>query len=254
MPAQITVLYDPGHQSAPLVLGVLQQITVELNAQLADAPPALALAPEAIDAREFRRIDYMLPGVLAMALMQLGLMVTAVQAVIQRERQILRRIGLAPVSRLTMITADVGFRLTIGVGELVIIAVLGWIVYGVPVRFEHTLPVLGLVLLGGAVFLVLGYVLAALARTEESIHAIIALPNALMMMLSGILFPIEDMPGWVQPIAGLLPITFLGDALRHQMIGLGSRYGLATDVAVLVGWLIVCTVLAVRWFKWEPQT
>jgi ABC-2 type transport system permease protein len=59
------------------------------------------------------------------------------------------------------------------------------------------------------------------------------------------------MPAWIQPVAHLLPLTYLADALRQIMVGATPTYPLALDVAVLGGWLVVCTLLAVRLFKWD---
>jgi ABC-2 type transport system permease protein len=71
------------------------------------------------------------------------------------------------------------------------------------------------------------------------------------MFLSGIFFPIAFMPGWLRPVAAFLPLTYLGDALRHIMVG-GTAYApLYVDVLVLGGWLRVTFLIAGRYFRWQ---
>jgi ABC-2 type transport system permease protein len=72
-----------------------------------------------------------------------------------------------------------------------------------------------------------------------------------MMFLSGIFFPVDLVPGWLKPVVSLLPLTYLADALRQIMVGATPAYSLSFDFAVLGGWLLVCGLLAVRFFKWE---
>ena len=71
------------------------------------------------------------------------------------------------------------------------------------------------------------------------------------MFLSGIFFPIAFMPAWLQPVAAFLPLTYLGDALRQVMVGGAAYAPLCVDVLVLAGWLVVCFLIAARFFRWQ---
>jgi ABC-2 type transport system permease protein len=117
----------------------------------------------------------------------------------------------------------------------------------------NVLGILGVVLLGATMFITLGYLISGFAKTEEAVQGIISLPNFIFMFLSGIFFPIEVMPGWIRPVVDVIPLTYLGDALRATMIGAGSNFSMARNVIVLSAWLGICAVLAVRFFRWEPQ-
>ncbi len=72
-----------------------------------------------------------------------------------------------------------------------------------------------------------------------------------LMFLSGIFFPLELMPSWLQTVAALLPLTYLGDALRQVMVGGSPFVPLATSVAVLSIWLVACLAISSRYFKWQ---
>ena len=106
-------------------------------------------------------------------------------------------------------------------------------------------------LLGALMFVALGYLISGLARTQDSVTGITQLLNFPMMFLSGVFFPVDLVPAWIRPVVSILPLTYLADALRQIMVGATPAYGLPVDFAVLGGWLLVCALLAVRFFKWE---
>ena len=76
--------------------------------------------------------------------------------------------------------------------------------------------------LGAVSFLALGYVLASFTKTEEAANGMTQVVQFPMMFLSGVFFPIEAMPQFLQSIARLIPLTYLADALRQVMVG-GTR-------------------------------
>ena len=88
-------------------------------------------------------------------------------------------------------------------------------------------------------------------RTEEAANGIVQVIQFPMMFLSGVFFPIEIMPSILRPVAAILPLTYLGDALRQVMVNGSAFAPLAVDLAVLGGWLVVCLAIAARSFRWE---
>ena len=107
------------------------------------------------------------------------------------------------------------------------------------------------VALGAVSFLALGYVLASFTRTEEAANGITQVVQFPMMFLSGVFFPIEAMPQFLQSIARLIPLTYLADALRQVMVGGTAFAPLWVCAAVLLGWLVVCFAIASRKFRWQ---
>lgn len=249
----VAVYYDPGHQNAPLILSAVQDVIAGMNAQITGVSPPLVMQPQTFSADEFRRIDYMLPGILSMGLMQLGLFATAPLLVSLRERHVLRRMSVTPLRRTTLLAAQIAFRLIIAVLQMAVLVIIGILMYGMRVNLAHLPGIIGFTMLGGSVFVALSYLLAAFARTEEAVQGLVGLPNLLFMMLSGIFFPVENMPGWARPLVDAVPLTYLADALRQLIVDAPPLYSLPTDAAVLIAWLVICGALAVRYFRWEPQ-
>ena len=108
-----------------------------------------------------------------------------------------------------------------------------------------------LVVLGALMFTSLGYVVASFVPTEETANMVTSILQFPLMFLSGIFFPLELMPQWLRTIAALLPLTYLGDALRQVMVGGTPFVPIAVSVVVLTGWLIGCFAISARYFRWQ---
>ena len=72
-----------------------------------------------------------------------------------------------------------------------------------------------------------------------------------MLFLSGIFFPVDTGPRFIQPIVRAMPLTYLGDAIRQTTVQATALNPLLVDAAVLAGWLVVSFALSVRLFRWE---
>lgn len=229
---------------------VLDQVLAELEARAGGAQRRLALIEKPIQARNFRPIDFTVPGVLGMTIMQLGLFGVAAHLLSLRERKVLRRLWAAPVPRTVFVSALVTQRVVLALLQGAIILTLGHLVFSVPI-LGNRLVLLGVLILGALTFVALGYFLAALARTQESGIAFLQAVNFPMMFLSGIFWPVEWMPGFLRPVVWALPLTYLGDALRQTMVQATPLVPLWLDLVVLGGWLAVLAILAVRFFRLE---
>jgi ABC-2 type transport system permease protein len=250
----LKVYYDPADQTtSQVVLNLMDKVLAGMNENITGMTPALVMESQTVSADNLRSIDYLLPGVLAMSLMQLGLFATAAPLVSLREKEVLRRMGATPLSRTTLLASQVAFRLTTAFIQAAVIIVVGAVAFDVQIKTGNALSIIGVILLGATMFITFGYLLSGLAKTEEAVQGIISLPNFIFMFLSGIFFPVEIMPGWIRPLVDVIPLTYVGDALRQTMIDAGSYFSMTRSIAIITAWLVVCGVLAVRFFHWEPQ-
>jgi ABC-2 type transport system permease protein len=225
------------------------QIVNATNQQISGVPPALAVDVRTIQTQTISSAAYFVPSILAMALMQLGIF-ASIPLVAQREKLILKRVSATPLSRAALVSSNVLMRLLIAVAQTALIVGIGTWLFGVTI-VGPALLALFFVALGALAFLAIGYVIAAWARTEESANAMTSIVQFPLMFLSGIFFPIAFMPNWLQPVAALLPLTYLADALRQTMVGGVAYAPLAFDALVLGGWLIVSFVISARFFRWQ---
>ena len=246
----LTLYTDPSRQTATTTLTqIVAQVVSGMNLRIAGVAPALAVQTQPIQTQNISNAAYFVPSILAMALMQLGIF-ASIPLVSQREKQILKRLNATPLSRTTFVASNVVMRLLIAAVQTVLIVGIGAWLFGVTVVGNIAIAV-GLIALGALTFLAIGYIIAAWARTEESANAMTSVVQFPLMFLSGIFFPIYFMPGWLQPVAAFMPLTYLADALRQTMVG-GSAYAsLGVDVVVLGAWMVVCFLISARFFRWQ---
>ena len=246
----LAVYTDPSRQNASAtVQPVVGQVVNGMNQALSGAPPRLRVETRPLQTENITAAAYFVPSILAMALMQLGVF-AAIPLVAQREKLILKRLSATPLSRATLVTSNVLMRLVIAVVQSILIIGIGAALFGVTI-VGNLLFVAGLIALGALTFLAIGYVIASYARTEESANALTSVVQFPLMFLSGIFFPIEFMPDWLQPVAGIMPLTYLGDGLRQTMVGGAAYVPLPMDVLVLVAWLGGASLISARFFRWQ---
>lgn len=247
----VEVIFDPTSAAArEVAVPVISAVLRELEGVLRGAPSLITTRFTTVTADRLRPIDSLVPGILAMAVMQLGLFGTAAPLVQLRERKVLRRLGTTPLPRSALLVSQVLHRLTIALVQVVIIVAVGRVVFGVEIGGDVGLLAV-FCALGALTFISLGYLIAALSRTEESVFGISSVLNFPMMFLSGIFFPLETMPDWIRPVVQAIPLTYLGDALRQLMVGAPPAYGLGLDALVLGVWLAASVTLSIRLFRWE---
>jgi ABC-2 type transport system permease protein len=250
--AKVQMVYDPSGNAtnAQIVVNIVQQVLADFNSGYTHVTPPLALAQQTVTAHHESSIDFLMPGILAMSLMQLGLFATATPLVSLRQDQVLRRLGATPLPRWKLLASQVMLRLTIGLAQAAVIVGLSIWVFNVHIE-GSLLAVAGVVLLGALTFVAIGYLVASLARTVESANGITTAVNFPMMFLSGIFFPLALLPAFLTPVVRALPLTYLADALRQVAVGSVPEFPMMVDLAVLAGWAVVCALLSARFFKWE---
>lgn len=248
----VQMYYDPSKNqtNAQIMLNIVQQVVDGFNKHYVAQTPPLALQTNSIIAHNFSYIDFLMPGILAMSLMQLGLFGTAQPLVSLRVEGVLRRLGATPLPRSNLLTSQILLRVTIGLLQTALIV-------GLSVEFFHVqvqgnwAALVGLVLLGALTFVGLGYLIAAVSRSVETAGGISSAVNFPMLFLSGVFFPLAGLPAFLTPIVRAMPLTYLADAFRQVAVGSVPQFPIWVDVAVLAAWALVCALLASRLFKWE---
>lgn len=250
--ATVQMYDDPsaGQASSQIKQSLVQAVVANFNKAATNVAPPLALQSNSILTQKLTYLDFLVPGILAMALMQLGLFGTATPLVTLRQEQVLRRLGATPLPRWQLLASQIMLRLTIALVQTGLILALS--VWAFKVQIQGSiLAVLGLVVLGAIAFISLGYLIAAISKTVDAANGITSAVNFPMMFLSGIFFPLAALPTFLAPFVRALPLTYLGDALHQVMTGGTPAFPMWVNLAVLAGWTLVCSLLAIRLFKWE---
>jgi len=251
-PASVAIqLYgDPSqNQTTQVVQGAVAQVANGFNLEAQGGSAILTVSRESLQSTNLSNVAYLVPSILAMALMQLGVF-AAIPLVQQREKGILKRIGATPLPRWKLVGSNILLRLMVAVVDAVLILGIGIVFFNV--QIVGSLPAsAGVVLLGATTFLAIGFMLASFLKTEEQATGVVQVVQIPMMFLSGIFFSFDFLPGFLQTVARLMPLTYLGDAMRQVMVNGTQVAPLGVDLAVLTGWLVVCLAISARSFRWE---
>ena len=91
--------------------------------------------------------------------------------------------------------------------------------------------------------------ITSFAKDQETAQMMMTTLMFPMMFLSGVLFPIQQMPWFMQIIARFLPLTYASDALRKVMVLGADVPAISTELIVLIGFGVVMTAIAVPVFR-----
>ncbi len=260
----IVLVFDPSAAGAPPAVRLYYDQTEGSNAQIAisavrqvllgqaGGENPVAIQEQAVSGQDISFIDFFVPGILAMSLMNSGVIGLSTAFVIYRERGILRRIKVTPFPISSFIFARVVSQLIVAVAQSLILVGLAKLVFGLQVR-GNLLLVLVVILVGALAFLAIGFAISGFARNAEAAASYANLVTFPMLFLSGVFFSIESAPAWLRPVTRLLPLAYLVDALREPMTRGRGLTTIWLDLAVLLLTFVVAMAVAVRFFRWDAR-
>ncbi len=251
---QVLTVYVNESQPAQsqALLSILNQYLDKTSLAMARVQPFFSIKKEAIDARDVSYIDYLLPGLISMAVMQMSVFSVAFLFVQYKEKGVLKRLAATPMRPVEFVTANAIVRLVMSVVQTVIFIIVGILMLDAHVVGSYWLVLLS-VLLGALMFLGLGFTISGIASTVESVPAMANLIVFPMLFLGGTFFPITGMPDWIQSIAKLLPLSFFGDALREVMTKDASFASIWGDLFGMTVWSILLVTSAIYSFGFQER-
>ncbi|MFH9862846.1 ABC transporter permease [Streptomyces sp. NPDC017202] len=253
-----TGTYTPKPGAAPLPRMIRAQAALETKMLLRNGEqllltvviPTLLLvlfsSVDIIDTGAGEAVDFLTPGVLALAVMSTAFTGQAIATGFERRYGVLKRLAASPLPRWGLMTAKTLAVLVTEVLQVALLTViafaLGWSPHGNP------FAVLLLLVLGTAAFSGLGLLMAGTLRAEATLGAA-NLVFLLLLVGGGVIVPLEKFPPGAQDVLALLPISALSDGLRDVL-----RHGAAMpwgDLGILAVWAALGLAAAGRFFRWE---
>jgi ABC-2 type transport system permease protein len=247
----ITAYYNQGSpQNSQVAIAIMNQFVDRASFAVAGISPAFTLDSQPVQSRNLTYVDFLVPGMIALSIMQTGLFGVVFTFVQWKQRGILRRLMATPmrvrdfffsqlVTRLTTVALQIGVLLAVGLllfhfhfaGNLLYLLIVG--------------------ILGGGIFLAMGLAISGASKSEETAAPLANIVSLPLMFLSGIFFSRSNMPEWLQTVTQYSPLTYVSDALRSISIDGASLWSVRFDLLGMFVWLAVAVLLATRLFKWE---
>jgi len=248
-PAQMEVLYRRGEAGSSIAASILTEAAEEFGrAFLAKAGllrQEISVEKELVGGEE-RAMDYVefiLPGIILMALFINGIFQVPSAVVLAKERKILRQYFATPVSGGQYLVGFTLASLWMCVFQVAAIWALGYFAFGARVPLLRPEALLYLLLAFG-VCLGLGFLISSFSRTYASAMALSNLLNIPMQFLGGLWFPLAFLPGPLRIAMALNPLTHLAQGLRAAL-GLGTpSFPKWVSLLVPLFWILVSAVIS----------
>ncbi len=249
--SEINVVVDAAQVTQlNLIMPVLEQTLLSIEREFRDIEPMFAIAIEDVQARSQRYIDFLLPGLMAFTLMQLSIAGSGFNIVEYRRKGILKRLFVTPIEPGDFITAIVLARMAIVLVQLSVLILFAVLLLDIRI-VGNFFAYYFIVILGTIVFLCQGFCLGSLAKTQESIGALGNIVIMPQIFMSGIFYPIESMPEWIQPVAHLLPLSFVSTGMREIANAGATLIEIFPSLIGIAVWFIISFVAATRLFLWK---
>src|SRR3954471_16677348 len=185
-------------------------------------------------------VDFLVPGVLALAVMSSAMVSLGIATGYERRYGVLKRLGSTPLSRAGLLSAK---TLNVLALEIVVTGIaLGWDVTG------GLVAAVVLLLVGTVAFAGIGMLLAGTLRAEANLAVASGL-FLVLLFLGGMAYPLSKLPDAVEAFAKLLPAAALSETVRAVLTP-GKSFPIG-ELVVLLVWAVAAPLAATRWFRWE---
>lgn len=248
---ELRLLVDAAQvQQLGLIMPVLEHALISIEREFRNSAPMFSLAVEDVQARSQRYLDFLLPGLLAFTLMQLSIAGSGFNIVEYRRKGILKRLFVTPIKPRDFITSIVLARMSIVLIQLSVL--IAFAVFMLDVSLVGSFAAFYLlVILGTFIFLCLGFCLGSIAKTQQAVMAVGNIVIFPQIFLSGVFYPIESMPALVQPLAKILPLSFVATGMRDIANNGATLIETMPNLLGIGVWLVIAFLLATRLFVWK---
>jgi ABC-2 type transport system permease protein len=213
-----------------------------------NALPGVDVMPRVWYNPNMESANFMIPGLMAMILLMFTTLLTATAIVRERELGTIEQLIVTPIRAIELIIAKVTPYILVSFFIVVEILAGGVIMFGIPIKGSVSL-LLGLSSLFLVTALGQGILISTLARTQLEAFLLTFATVLPSVFLSGLFFPIEAMPGWLQAITYLVPARYAMVIMRGIILkGVGLEI-LREQVVAIIIFSVVLVVLAAARFK-----
>jgi ABC-2 type transport system permease protein len=206
-----------------------------------------------IPGREYKTIDFILPGQLGFSLLSAGVFGVAFMFFSLRNTLVLKRFFATPINRTYIVLGEGLSRVLFSMITAVVIILFGRLFFGFTLvhGVETFLEMLVLSFIGLLVFMGFGFIVSGLAKSDSTIPPFANLITLPQFLLGGTFFSVEAFPKWLQPISKALPLTHLNTAMRSIAFEGLHLWDVRSEIGILFLWGIAVYAVAIKVFRWE---
>ena len=246
----VTTAADKAQQLKATLATVIEQMDPTIQQRQKDL---LEVNMHMATMREYKTIDFILPGQLSFSLLASAVFGTAFVFFNLRQTLVLKRFFATPVRREIIILSEGLARMIFQIMGTILIILVGHYFFGFTlihgiITFIEMILVSAISLL---IFMGFGFIISGIAKSESAIPPLSNLITLPQFLLAGTFFSIDNFPKWLQPFCRALPLTYLNDALRKIAFDGANLWDIKLQMGVLLLWGVVVYLVAGKTFKWE---
>ncbi|MEI8061143.1 MAG: ABC transporter permease [Candidatus Berkelbacteria bacterium] len=251
-PKQVEIVYDPGSQIYSSLSGAVGQYLTAANYQIQNSKPIFSSTLVPVTDRKLTYFDFVLAGVLGLALMNSSIIGIGVNLSKYREDKILKRITTTPIKSWKFILAEVLSRIVINFIQISIILAVGKYLFDAHI-YGNIFIIIPVALVGAFLFQSIGFVVAALSKTADAAQGMAQAISIPMMFLAGVFFPVDSLPKWLYTFVQYLPLAPLLRILRGVMLEGTSPFFEPKNAIIIFSWIVVALLISIYKFKLSDE-
>jgi ABC-2 type transport system permease protein len=258
-PYQVSMTsYTSSNNSWPQLNSVVESSINEVSNAVYKGRPAVATfnfdpKRDITEIRQYKTIDFILPGQLGFSLLSSGVFGVAFMFFNLRNLMVLKRFFATPIKKSYIIFGESLSRVIFQMITAIVIIGAGYLFFGFTLvnGWRTFAEMLFLSFVGLILFMGFGFIISSLAKNDSSIPPFANLITMPQFLMGGTFFSIDAFPAWLQPISRAMPLTHLNDAMRSVAFEGHNLWEVRNEIGYLLIWIIAVYFIAARVFKWE---
>jgi len=252
-PTQIKVIYDPGNaQANSIVLGFLDKFLTNTNFNVQKVKPIFSIEEEKTTTKEINYFDFVLVGLIGMALMNSSVQSVAIGMAKYREEKILKRIVTTPLKTYKFIIGEVISRLVLNLVQISLILIIGVYLFNAHI-YGNIFLVYLFGLLGAILFQLLGFSIASFSKTIAAAEGMAVAVTIPMMFLAGVFFPIDQLPKWLYSVVQYMPLAPFLRMIRAVALEGTSPFDNPINIIIVMSWIVFLLLLSSWKFRLSEE-
>lgn len=204
--------------------------------------------------------QYFVAGIIAAGVMSTAFTGLAISVAIERDLGLIRRLASSPMPKGAYFLGKVVLVAVTSALEAAILVGLGTAFFGleIPTDVQRWLVFGWVLVLGVAACALCGLAYTALIPNASAASAVVTPPFLVLQFISGVFFPFNQLPDWMQTLASVFPLKWMTQGFRYvflpdefQAVESGGSWNLTGLAVMLVAWIVAGAVLTAVSFKWR---
>jgi ABC-2 type transport system permease protein len=247
---QLLVRLDPTQQSAGVVFSIVKGFADQYNLLIAQGNHVIDTTSGVITNTQFNYIDFFIPGVIALTTMTTTAFWMVSVMTRYRNNGIFKKLTTTPITRAEWLASQILWQLVVVFISVGVIMIVGMLAFNSHMTLNAV--AIATIILSSAAFSSMGMIIARFIHDEESASAAANAITFPMMFLAGIFFPASQFPSWLASVANILPLTYVGNALRDSMV-YNNMTSAINNMLVVAVFAVILFIAGVFLSKWKSE-